>query len=105
MAVEGRRQAELDKEFLLGCIETMQVESDRKIDALSQQMAEMKELLLANSHVGQHAQISPRYASNSPIHADSDNVEAESNAAENMLYDEVYTAHNKIDSSPLSVHI
>lgn len=92
MAVEGRRQAELDKEFLLGCIETIQAESDRIIDAISQQMAEMKELLLTISHVGRHAQIIPRYASNSPIHEDqnaqSENVEAESNVSENMLYDE-----------------
>ena len=46
MAVEGHRQTKLDKEFLLGCTETIQADSDRKFDALSQQVAEMKELLL-----------------------------------------------------------
>lgn len=67
MAIEAHRQAELDKEDIIKHFETMKSDSDRKLDALSQQVAKLSELLLANSQDGR-LHISPQYASNSPIH-------------------------------------
>ncbi|XP_040383363.1 uncharacterized protein LOC102710555 isoform X4 [Oryza brachyantha] len=78
MAMEGQRQAEVDKEHLIQHFGAIQSENDRKIAALTEQVAKLTELMLANSQDGRQVHVT----SNSPIHEndqdESDNGETQS---------------------------
>ncbi|XP_040378258.1 uncharacterized protein LOC102718885 isoform X4 [Oryza brachyantha] len=78
MAMEGQRQAEVDKEHLIQRFGAIRSENDRKIAALTEQVAKLTELMLANSQDGRQVHVT----SNSPIHEndqdESDNGETQS---------------------------
>jgi hypothetical protein len=65
MAIEGQKQAQLEKEALIEHFERRQTQSDRKIESLSEKVERLTELLLADSRDGRQVHVNPQVLSNS----------------------------------------
>ncbi|XP_066159525.1 uncharacterized protein [Oryza sativa Japonica Group] len=89
MAIEGQKQAQLEKEALIEHFERRQTQSDRKIESLSEKVERLTELLLADSRDGRQVHVNPQVLSNSATNEDeqeSANGEAQPSDEENNSY-------------------